>query len=359
MLNQKLIEKSSIDLILKNQNPSGAYITSPTYREYQYCWFRDSSFIAYSMLLNGEVDSCKAYLEWGDRAICAQSQSILNLIKKKEQNLTIEVKELLPSRYMPDGTPHSDDWPGSQIDGYGTWLWCLGEYASRTGDHRGITGMEESIRLIVKYLSTFWNQPCYDCWEENPLGVHPSTLACVAGGLKKINNVLAEKEINDLVENILMFIMESSKPVGWIPKTIGSSEVDSSILLISTLFRLLPMDNPLYLSTVTKIEADLVSDGTGGVKRFKTDSYYGGGEWIFCSALLALHYFYTGKKEKAIELLDWIEQQFDEKNLLPEQVCNSVNDPSRISYWVEKWGPQQSPDLWAHSMYLILRREVS
>jgi hypothetical protein len=36
----------SIDLILANQHADGAYIASPAFPTYHYCWLRDGSFVA-------------------------------------------------------------------------------------------------------------------------------------------------------------------------------------------------------------------------------------------------------------------------------------------------------------------------
>nr|MBI2904378.1 glycoside hydrolase [Chloroflexota bacterium] len=41
--------RQSIEIILRNQTASGAYLASPNFPTYHYCWFRDGSFIAYAM----------------------------------------------------------------------------------------------------------------------------------------------------------------------------------------------------------------------------------------------------------------------------------------------------------------------
>jgi NHL repeat/Glycosyl hydrolases family 15 len=44
----------SILIILQNQSPSGAYIASPNFPTYAYCWLRDGSFIAHAMDRTGQ-----------------------------------------------------------------------------------------------------------------------------------------------------------------------------------------------------------------------------------------------------------------------------------------------------------------
>ncbi len=54
----------SIDVILKNQAPSGAYIASPNFPTYAYSWLRDGSFIAHAMDRVGQHDSSARFHRW-------------------------------------------------------------------------------------------------------------------------------------------------------------------------------------------------------------------------------------------------------------------------------------------------------
>ncbi|KPV52167.1 hypothetical protein SE17_17090, partial [Kouleothrix aurantiaca] len=50
---------NSIALIRAHQSPNGAYVASPTFPTYHYCWFRDGTYIAYAMDLVGEHASAR------------------------------------------------------------------------------------------------------------------------------------------------------------------------------------------------------------------------------------------------------------------------------------------------------------
>ncbi len=100
-----------------------------------------------------------------------------------------------------------------------------------------------------------------------------------------------------------------------------------------------------------KIEADLCR---GGVKRYATDTYYDGGQWILLAAWLGWYWWEVGEKEKARQLRDWVEAQANEQDWLPEQVPLSLNDESKYEPWLHKWGPIADPLLWSHAQYLIL-----
>ncbi len=56
--------KKSIEINLKNQGREGGYLASPSFRPYQYCWFRDSSYIAYAMDLAGQHQSAVRFYNW-------------------------------------------------------------------------------------------------------------------------------------------------------------------------------------------------------------------------------------------------------------------------------------------------------
>ena len=61
--------KRSIEIILANQHPSGAYVACPNFQTYRYCWFRDASFVAYAMELTGEGESAGRFNAWAARAV--------------------------------------------------------------------------------------------------------------------------------------------------------------------------------------------------------------------------------------------------------------------------------------------------
>jgi GH15 family glucan-1,4-alpha-glucosidase len=96
----------------------------------------------------------------------------------------------------------------------------------------------------------------------------------------------------------------------------------------------------------------------GGVYRYRADVYYGGGEWILLTAWLAIHNLRLGKRDLAILMMSWIEDQADAHGNFPEQVSDHVLAPAHFEPWVQKWGPVAKPLLWSHAMYLILCQEL-
>ncbi|NOY08274.1 MAG: glycoside hydrolase [Spirochaetes bacterium] len=352
----KNLKETSIRIILENQAESGAYVACPTFPTYRYSWLRDGSFIGYSMLLYGEVVSCEKFLIWVNETILKKTSKVELLKEKLKAKVEITQKDFLPTRFTLDGEEVMDTWPNHQVDGYGAWLWLLSEFIERTGKTEYLSLFKESIDLTLAYLEITWNLPNYDCWEENGEGVHPSTLACIYGGISAISRHIPGEELTFLAGKIREYTLTLTVDNRFKKNSLSAS-VDSSLLWLSVPFKLVLPEDPVMVETINAIENKLLEKG--GVKRYPEDSYYGGGQWILLSCWLGWYYTKTGTKEKALEIRDWVEKQADEQGNLPEQVLGIMNYPEQKKYWESRWGKNARPLLWSHAMYLILFRAIS
>jgi GH15 family glucan-1,4-alpha-glucosidase len=143
----------SIEVILDGQAPSGAYVASPTFPPYRFCWLRDGSFIADAMSRVGERASAEAFFDFVSRL------------------------DSFDARYRLDGGRDEGDWPLRQHDGWGLFLWTVREHCRR----HGVRPRWEKKR-IEQHLERVRLEPCVDWWEDRE-GVHAATLACIAAGL--------------------------------------------------------------------------------------------------------------------------------------------------------------------------------
>ena len=126
----KLYQRS-IEIILQNQSANGAYVASPNFPTYYYCWFRDGSFIAYSMNLAGEHESARRFHQWVSDRVNERVEQVYASIEKVRTGQSLHEDEILHTRYRLDGKPdEGGQWPNFQLDGFGTWLWALQEYRS-------------------------------------------------------------------------------------------------------------------------------------------------------------------------------------------------------------------------------------
>ena len=356
----------SIEIILENQSASGAYIASPNFPTYHYCWFRDGSFIAYAMDLAGQQESAYRFHQWvADRLNERKDRVVLGLAKARIGGKLSE-SEILHTRYRLDGTDgEPGNWPNFQLDGFGTWLWALNEHQKRNRAVNLPSAVLEAAELVAQYLSGLWSLPCYDCWEEFPDSVHPHTLAAIYGGLMAYDE-LTGRDHRPVTGTIQNQLIAGSEALGYFVKFPELPAVDASLLGLSIPYKVVPPDHPKMIKTVEQIESTILRGG--GLHRYAVDSYYGGGAWILLTGWLGWYYSELASKRPDLEpalspkiqtCLAWIESQADDYQYLPEQVAVNLNVPDYYPLWVERWGKIASPLLWSHAKYIILRSKLA
>lgn len=346
---------SSIEIIKKYQHASGAYPAGPHFPTYRYCWFRDGSFIAYAMNLVGEHESAARFHDWVAGVVRARSAVVDQALEKKAEGAPLGEEDVLHTRYKENGDEGGEEWPNFQLDGFGAWLWALGEFQRLTG--RPIRkGWKKAANILVRYIRELWDHPCYDCWEEFPEEVHTYTLAAIYAGLRAASLFGVGVEL-EKAEEIRKYLMEKSVSKEHFTKFVGSEMVDGNLLALSVPYGVVGPDHPVMVNTVQKIETELVSGG--GVHRYPEDTYYGGGEWVLLTAWLGWYYAEAGEGEKARKLQAWVEAQANQKRELPEQVTLTLNQPQYYQHWVDKRGEIAQPLLWSHAMYIILIQSMT
>jgi GH15 family glucan-1,4-alpha-glucosidase len=347
------LHQRSIQIIRAGQHSSGAYVAAPTFSQYGYSWFRDGTWIAFSMDRVGQRDSAEAFYHWGIRVLLAQQSKIDSLLDKLRQGFVPAETDYLPTRFTLDGRPGQEEWTDFQLDGYGAWLWGLVDHCQRA-DEALWKAARPAITLLVRYLESLWASPNYDCWEEHRQHIHPATLAALYGGLRAVQALEAGLIPDGLPEQIRDFTLRHCvTTAGHFCKYIGSDEVDASLLWLAIPYGLVTVDDPRFQATLVKIERDLHVPG-GGVYRYRGDTYFGGGEWPLLAAWLGWTYLELGRRAEAHKLLDWIASQADAAGQLPEQVDHHLLAPDYFPQWVARWGTSANPLLWSHAMYLVL-----
>jgi GH15 family glucan-1,4-alpha-glucosidase len=345
----ELVQRS-IDLILGHQSPTGAYPACPTFPNYQYSWFRDGSFTAYAMDLVGQHQSAERFFDWSVSVIRSRQGIIDQAVEKAETGSPLIGNEILHTRYTLDGEEAEGEWPNFQLDGFGTWLWAMGQHHDLTQSNLK-DGWRQAIDVLAAYISNMWQRPCFDCWEEFPDEVHTYTLAAIHAGLSASERLI-DKNHNSTLNEIVNVLLERAVVNDHFVKYIGTDVIDASLLGLSIPYGVFSIDDPLIVRTVESIEKQLRTGG--GVHRYAEDSYYGGGEWVLLAAWLGWYYAQRGNAQSAFELKAWIEAQVDEASQLPEQVPKTLNNPNMYQPWVDRWGNIARPLLWSHAMYLIL-----
>ncbi|MEU4548408.1 glycoside hydrolase family 15 protein [Nonomuraea dietziae] len=347
----------SVDVISTHQSPSGAYPACPTFSAYRgYAWLRDGAFIAEGMSRAGEVEGVTAFHEWCAEVIGAREGQVESLVRRAADGESVSPAEMLPTRFTLEGGDGTDEWWDHQLDGYGTWLWALAEHTVRHG--AAVRGAERAVRVAATYLSWFWDQPCYDWWEEHVDQRHVSTLGAIHAGLRAAigTGLLDEAEARaaaEAAEGITALVeAEGVARGGHLRKWLGSDEVDASLLSCVYPFGLYPADHPVAVATVAEVERQLAHEG--GVYRYLADTFYGGGRWVLLAGFMGLNHAAAGRREEALRYLDWMGAQATGSGELPEQVSDVLLAPGRFEEWLQRWGSVATPLLWSHGMYLML-----
>ncbi len=348
--------ENSVRSILRHQEENGAIVASPDFEQYHFCWLRDGSFCAYALDVAGQYEASARYHSWVVKAVSGIASLIDDVIATHERGELLDPAFMPPARFALDGSTVIDDWPNFQIDGYGTWLWSLGQHFALTGVASVPEEFLESVTRVARYLSAFVLSPCYDVWEENGEDVHTSTLACVYGGLVAAGRLLDNTHYEVVAESIRTRLRGAAARGGYFIKSSASEEVDGSLLWLSTPFRVVELKDREFARTVALIEEQLKFEG--GVRRYGADVYFGSGSWPVLTGSLGWYYVASGDLGRAIQYRDWIATHFDTEGRLGEQFGGERRDPQHYQEWVARWGPPARDLTWSHAMYVILSQAI-
>lgn len=358
-----LIEHS-VQTIRGFQEPNGAYPASPTFSAYKgYSWLRDGSFIAEGMSRFGAVDSVNEFHGWVNDTLAARRGQVDALLVRHEAGEEIPLADMLPTRFTFEGLDGSDPWWDFQTDGYGMWLWQVGEHVTRYGEEPA--QWADGMAVAFDFAAAFWKMNCYDWWEEHSECTHTSTLGALFAGFSAVakGNLLDDERTaraGQLASAVQEFILTNSVISGraadasalHLSKWIGSDTVDASLAACVVPFGVVGLESELGRNTINAVERDLAV--YGGVHRFRADVFFGGGQWLLLSCLVGWNKAAAGDLESAAEYLAWAAHQALENGDMPEQVNNHMNYPEHEEEWINKWGPAATPLLWSHGMFLTL-----
>lgn len=336
-----------MDLILAAQTPEGAFPASKDFSQYNHCWLRDGSFIAYALDRARQSAAAARFHDWVARAINRHADLIGDLLASDGLP---DVDRMLPARFDLDGGITEDDWPNFQMDGYGQWLWAVAEHISRGG----IVPDVRAVSLVARYVARFWQTPCYDAWEEGRTQLHTSTLVSCWSGLQSAARLLDDPRFAEVADSIRAFVLANCVRDGHLVKQVGSEAVDASLLWAVEPFGF--ATGELAAQTLETVRRDLLEDG--GVIRYRADTYYGGGAWLLLTAWLGWVEARAGDAESASQRWRWVQGQRQPDGALPEQVTVGRTHDWFLEWWRANWGESASPLVWSHAMTVVLGCEL-
>lgn len=343
--------------MLANQHPTGSFVASPDFPEYQYCWLRDGSFIACALDRAGETDAANNFHLWAASALAGVGELMAQAAARHGAGLPLESSMMPPARFSLAGSAVADDWPNFQVDGYGTWLWSVERHLQAAGAGALPSALAPAVDSAARYIAAVGQAPCYDVWEESGDHVHTSTLACVYGGLAAASRLLADDHYAEVAGQLRQSLTERAREQGYFYKSDHSDQVDGSLLWLCEPFQVVAADDASFVETVRRIIADLQLEG--GIRRYPDDVYYGSGAWPVLTASLGWVNVASGDLAGACERLDWVAGHVDEQGRLAEQFGGERRDPEHYEEWARRWGPPAADLVWSHAMYVVLAAEVA
>lgn len=350
------LARRSVEVLREGQAPSGAFVASPAFDVYDFSWLRDGAFCAYAIELAGGQKEAAAFHRWAAAAVEQQRDRVDDVVEMLSRGTTPAPEAMLPARFGLDGGLESngpEPWPNFQLDGYGMWLWALGQHV---GTSPLSSELASAAEVVARYLQAAWRLKCWNCWEELDGGEHALTLGAVAAGLDSAASLLDRTEFAVEAERIRQHVLDDFVRDGRIARGRGDERLDGSLLWLALPFELLPLEDTRIRATVEAVRTELTGP-SGGIRRFLGDSYFGGGEWVLLTCSLGLVDARTGNRAGFEQARDWVRAQALPNGDLPEQVTGYAQEPEMIEVWERRWGQVATPLLWSHAMYLVMMTE--
>ncbi|MFC0532218.1 trehalose-phosphatase [Phytohabitans kaempferiae] len=300
--------------------------------DYRYCWIRDAAMTARALVDLGSLPEAERFLRWVDGCV----ERTGGHPERLHPLYTIEGFEL-GAEAVIDTLP---GWAGSrpvrvgnlanhqlQLDVFGPVV----DLIAAVADSRGGVREEEwrVIEAMVQGVERRWHEPDHGLWEARlPPRHHVYSKVMCWLTVDRALHVLRQHgggraepaEWLDLRERIGHNVLEYGWHEGAGAYTVayGYEEMDASSLWIG-LSGLLPDDDPRFLATVLKVEADLRSGPV--VYRYRWDDGLPGREGGFhvCTAWLIEAYLRTGRRGDAEELFAQMLDTAGPTGLMPEQ----------------------------------------
>ncbi|MGG2201627.1 glycoside hydrolase family 15 protein [Paenibacillus validus] len=372
---RELYERSLLAMKLMSDERSGSVVAAPEFDEgftrcggYAYCWGRDAAFITTALDRVGLQELSTRFYDW--------------TLTAQDPDGSWQQRHYHDGRLAPS-------W-GLQIDEGASILWGMWQHYAHTRDaafaDRVWPAVAKGADFLIGYLDaeTGLPLPSRDLWEERS-AEHTYSAAAVYGGLtaaasfarlrgdealaagwsraadtiaRSIRERCWNEERGALYRALKLGVPEGvyreaatqGQPVstsvnakGYVTYALEFDPVlDISLLGVSVPFGVLPVDDPIMISTAEAVEQALTAPVVGGIKRYENDPYIGGNPWILTTLWLCHYRIARGQYDEAWRHLQWAVEHRTAMGLLPEQVDQLTGETA----WVV-------PLTWSHAMYIL------
>jgi trehalose-phosphatase len=335
------VERSALVLRALCHEPTGAILASATTSlpevlggvrnwDYRYCWLRDAAMTARALVDLGALDEAAAFVRWVDARIAdtdGHPERLHPLYAVDGHDLGPEaVVDTLPgyagSRPVRVGNAAHRQ---LQLDVFGP----IADLIAAIAEARGGLADEEwrVLSAVVTAVERRWHEPDHGLWEARIPPRHNvySKVMCwlaVDRALRVASEHRGELPAGwaSLRDRIGTHVLSHgwNESVEAFTVAYGEDEMDASALWVG-LSGLLANDDPRFVATVRRVEADL--RGGAVVYRYRWDDGLPGTEGGFhiCTAWLIEAYLRTGRRADAEELFTQMLGTAGPTGLLPEQ----------------------------------------
>ena len=333
------VRRSLITLKALINRPTGGIVAAPTTSlpevpggqsnwDYRFCWLRDATFTIAALLNAGYHEEATAWRDWILRAIAGAPEHI-HIMYRIDGGRHLEERNLPAlagyrwSRPVRVGNSASGQ---KQLDVYGELIDVF-HLAYRAGIERSDQGYTIE-QAIVEHLEDIWHEAGHGIWEsrgEPRHYVYSKIMSWVA-----IDRFLRRNNsANDLDPDLLrrMRALRDSihrevctegydDDIGSFVQFYGSQDPDASLLLIPSV-GFLPADDARVVSTVARIESELMDDGL--LYRSRNAAEGGQGAFLACNCWLADCRHMQGRKHDARAALERLIDVSNDVGLLSEE----------------------------------------
>lgn len=285
-----MVNRSSLVLKLLTSHKYGSIVAAPTFSlpesigggrnfDYRYTWIRDASFSIYALIRLGYTKEAGAFMNWVEK-LCEdiKGQNRLGIMYSIDGQKQLVEKELEHLEGYKKSSPvriGNEAYGQLQLDIYGELMDSVYLY-NKYGNPISYD-FWKNLEKQIDWLVTNWNQPDEGIWEvrggrKNFLY---SRLLCWVAFDRAIKICEMRsfplnpkwQEQRDIIFNSIFteFWDEEKKAFMQFP---GSDTVDASTLLMP-LVRFISPTDPRWISTLDRIEEELVSDSL--VYRYRPD----------------------------------------------------------------------------------------
>lgn len=341
---RETVLRSALALKLMTFSDTGAIVAAPTFGlpeeiggernwDYRYCWLRDAAFTVYGLTRVGFYEETLAFITWlTHRAQAADEEGRLHVLYDVDGGQELKESTLDHMEGYRGSTPvriGNNAFDQLQLDVYGELMDAIYIAAKRTGMIDKVAWSK--LCRMMEWLCGAWEQPDEGIWEvrSERREFLSSRLMCwvafdrairLARKLSLPGPIEHWRDVRDTIHDQILddFFDEE---IGAFVQHKGAKHVDGSVLLMPLVKFINPTD-PLWVSTMERVEEELVWDCL--VKRYaEPDDGLSGKEATFtiCAFWYVENLARMGRTEEARLLFDKLLSYGNHLDLFSEELA--------------------------------------